>query len=88
MHAVLTGGIEEKDGEGNRFVLPIYKEAGFDILNDVDNPIDFLISKLYPNEKKAGEYPIKENFTIGLSKIILFEVLRQKAREEGPNASV
>ena len=83
VHAVLTGGIEEKDGEGNRFVLPIYEEAGFDILNNVDDPIDFLISKLYSNGKKTGDYPLKENFTIGLSKIILFEVLRQKAREEG-----
>ena len=87
VYTSLTGGVEDIDKGGNSIVYPVYQRAGLDILAEQENPIDFLAFKLVSKDRKIGFYSARENFSPGMTKIILFEALRQKARQEGEVAA-
>ncbi|MCY4643283.1 MAG: hypothetical protein OXB88_01560 [Bacteriovoracales bacterium] len=74
MATVLTGQIESSDG----IFLTIYLKSGLDILKEQENPIQYLIERMQSQDYSISPSPLINNFTPGISKIILFELLREK----------
>lgn len=71
MSTALEGGIEQ-DGVFRQ----IYTQSGWDVLNQQENPIQFLIEQMKVNNYHSFPSPQDQNFTPGMSKLILFEFIR------------
>jgi len=71
-----------KNSKDQEVLLSTYKQSGYDILQNAENPFAYLLSKITEKPIKIGQNSIEENFSPGIAKIILFEIMRQQAIEE------
>ena len=71
MASALNGAIEQRG-----VFKQIYKQSGFDILRQQENPINFLIEQALSTNRHLASSPQSQNFTPGMSKLILFEMIR------------
>ena len=71
MASALRGAIEQKG-----VIKQIYEQSGFDILRQQENPINFLIEQALSTDRHLSSSPQSQNFTPGMSKLILFEMIR------------
>ena len=54
-----------------------YRQSGIDILIQKENPVDFLIQRLLSENYYLAPISQDQNFTPGMSKLILFELIRE-----------
>ena len=71
MSTALEGGIEQ-DGVFKQ----VYTQSGWDVLNQQENPVQFLVEQMKVNNYHIFPSPQDQNFTPGMSKLILFELIR------------
>lgn len=69
--SALNGGREE----GGVF-QQIYNQSGWSILDQKENPIEFLVQQMRSQDYSISPSPQNQNFTPGISRIILFEMIR------------
>ena len=71
MNTALKGEISQ-----NGVTKKVYEKSGIDILNQMENPILFLMERVQSDQYNWQPSPQDQNFTPGMSKLILFELIR------------
>ena len=71
MNTTLKGEISQKG-----ITKKVYEKSGIDVLNQKENPILFLMERMQSDQYHWEPSPQNQNFTPGMSKLILFELIR------------
>ncbi|OFZ51271.1 MAG: hypothetical protein A2381_01730 [Bdellovibrionales bacterium RIFOXYB1_FULL_37_110] len=71
MRASLTGSIEQ-----DKVSQPMYKRPGYEVLNEKVSPIQYLLDQVKGSDYFIGLSSQENNFLPGISKVILFELIR------------
>ena len=71
MSTALKGEVSQ-----NGLAKKVYEQPGIDVLNQKENPILFLMERMQSGQYQWQPSPQDQNFTPGMSKLILFELIR------------
>ena len=81
MSTALKGEVSQKG-----VTKKIYEQSGIDVLDQKENPILFLMERMQSDQYQWNPSPQDQNFTPGMSKLILFELIRDFHHSNSQNS--